>query len=327
MAQGDSEYVDSNCFVKDPLVSVVMTTYNHERYLAEAIEGVVRQETRFPVELLIGEDCSTDGTMEIALSYQKRFPEMIRVITSERNVGMHQNGARLIATTRGKYLCICEGDDYWCDLEKLQRQVEFLEDNPEYGMCYSKVANYIQDKNRFSRSSFGGPVKATNALMQRNCVPTLSTCVRKDLYMRYLKEIRPETKDWKMGDYPLWIWVSCNSKMHYENRITGVYRVLPNSASHTDDISRSLAFFKSNYDITRFFSLKYNISVKKRYIEYDEDRAKAIFAFNTLNRRMLAEVRSKARGLSLRGKICLTLCKSRFLFWIVVLYKEYVHDR
>jgi len=97
MPDSQIEYVDSKCFVKDPLVSVVMVTYNHERYLAEAIEGVVRQETSFPVELLIGEDCSTDGTREIALSYRKRFPEMIRVITSERNAGTHKNAARLIA--------------------------------------------------------------------------------------------------------------------------------------------------------------------------------------------------------------------------------------
>jgi glycosyltransferase involved in cell wall biosynthesis len=321
------EYSDSAKLVKRPEVSVVMVTYNHERYLAEAIEGVVRQETSFPIELLIGEDCSTDRTREIALSYQKRFPEMIRVITSEHNVGAGENLARLIAATRGKYVCSCEGDDYWCDLEKLQRQIDFLKNNPEYGMCYSKVAQYIQEKSKFSRYSFGSPVKTTIELMQRNCVPTHSTCVRKDLYLRYLEEIHPEQMDWKMGDYPLWLWVSYNSKMHFENRITAVYRVLQESASHTDDISKWLTFFKSIHDITRFFSLKYNIPVKKMYIEYDENRAKGLFAFYTLNRRMLVEAWSKAGGLSLKWKICLMLCKSRFLFWMVVLYKKHIHDR
>src|ERR1700719_3562213 len=114
MPYSQVEYVDSHRLVKDPLISVVMLAYNHERYLAEAIEGVVRQETSFAVELLIGEDCSTDGTRKVALSYQERFPEMIRVITSERNVGMHENLARLFAAARGRYIAFCEGDDYWC---------------------------------------------------------------------------------------------------------------------------------------------------------------------------------------------------------------------
>ena len=320
------EYVDSDRLTKDPLVSVVMITYNHEHYLAEAIEGVIRQEAGFSVELLIGEDCSTDATRTIALSYQKRFPEMIRVITSEQNVGMHRNGARLAAAARGEYIAFCEGDDYWCDSKKLLRQIDFLKNSPEYGMCYSKVAQYLQRKNKLSRHSIGGPVETTMELMQRNCVQTLSTCVRKDLYVRYLEEIQPETKDWKMGDYPLWLWFSCNSKIHFENKITAVYRVLQESACHSDDISKWLTFVKSGYDVTRFFSLKYNIPVKKIYIEYDENRAKGLFAFNTLNRRMLVDAWSKASGLRLKWKICLILCKSRLLFWMVVLYRKHIHD-
>ena len=86
-----------------------MLTYNHERYLAEAIESVIFQQTSFPVELLIGEDCSTDGTKEIALGYQKRFPEVIRIITSEKNVGGPRNHARLIAAARGKYFSLLRG--------------------------------------------------------------------------------------------------------------------------------------------------------------------------------------------------------------------------
>src|ERR1039458_10809109 len=101
MPEPPSESSDSARLVTNPVVSVIMVTYKHERYLAEAIEGVIRQKTSFPVELLIGEYCSTDATREIALSYQKRFPEMIRVITSEHNVGAHENFVRLIAAAHG----------------------------------------------------------------------------------------------------------------------------------------------------------------------------------------------------------------------------------
>src|ERR1039458_1989546 len=124
MPEPPSESSDSARLVTNPVVSVIMVTYKHERYLAEAIEGVIRQKTSFPVELLIGEDCSTDGTREIALSYQKRVPEMIRVITSEKNVGMHENFARLIVAARGKYIAFCDGDDFWHRPDKLCRQIE-----------------------------------------------------------------------------------------------------------------------------------------------------------------------------------------------------------
>lgn len=313
------------------LVSIFCVTYNHRPYIQQCLDSLLEQKTDFPFEVIIHDDASTDGTAEIIREYELRFPHIVVPILQKENQYSKGNHAIIasfmMCRARGEYICICEGDDYWCDLERLQRQTYFLKNNIKYGMCYSKVAQYIQRDNKFSRYSFGGPAETTIELMQGNCVPTLSTCIRRDLYVRYLEEIQPERKNWKMGDYPLWLWVSYNSKIHYENRITGVYRVLQESASHTDDISKWLTYFKSIQDITRFFSLKYNIPVKKMYIEYDENLAKRIFAFNTLNRLMLVEVLSKAGGLSLKGNICLMLCKSRLLFWIVVLYKEYLYDR
>jgi len=141
MHDSSFEVSDSLRLVRDPLVSVIMVTYNHERYLAEAIEGVVRQEASFPIELLIGEDCSTDGTREIALTYQRRFPEMIRVITSAQNVGMHRNGARLMAADRGKYVAFCEGDDFWTSPHKLQWQVEILDAHQDLSGCFHRVVS------------------------------------------------------------------------------------------------------------------------------------------------------------------------------------------
>ena len=125
-----SEYSDTTFLVEDPLVSVVMITYNHEPYIAQAIEGVVSQETDFPIELIIGEDCSTDRTREIVLEFQRRYPEIIRVLFSGKNVGMQTNGTRTILAARGEYMAICEGDDWWHRKDKLQIQIPFfLADN------------------------------------------------------------------------------------------------------------------------------------------------------------------------------------------------------
>ena len=97
-----------------PLVSVKMITYNHGPYIADAIEGVLMQKTDFRIELVIGEDCSTDDTRQIVLNRQSEHPDVVRVVTSDRNVGMHKNGDRVLRACRGKYIAVCEGDDYRC---------------------------------------------------------------------------------------------------------------------------------------------------------------------------------------------------------------------
>lgn len=143
----------------EPLVSVWMITYNHENFITEAIEGVVHQETNFPFELIIGEDCSTDRTREIALEYQKKYPHIIRVQCARENLFRHApvgedgrvsggNGMRTTMSCRGKYVAYCEGDDYWTDMKKLQKQVGILESHPEVGMCCANAQELVSGEFR-----------------------------------------------------------------------------------------------------------------------------------------------------------------------------------
>ena len=103
-----------------------MITYNHEKFIAEAIEGVVMQKTNFQFELVIGEDCSTDNTRAICIEYQKKYPDIIRLRLPETNQGMMLNWINNINSGRGKYIALCDGDDYWTDPYKLQKQVDFM---------------------------------------------------------------------------------------------------------------------------------------------------------------------------------------------------------
>lgn len=124
------------------LVSIVCITYNHEPYLRQALEGFLMQETSFPVEIILAEDCSTDGTRTICEEYAAKYPDKIHYIWSETNVGAVENERRAIAAARGKYIALCEGDDYWTDPLKLQKQVGFMESYPEYSVTWTRYEKY-----------------------------------------------------------------------------------------------------------------------------------------------------------------------------------------
>lgn len=129
------ETSDPDRLCPHPLVSVQIITYNQESSIRAAIEGVMMQRTDFPFELLIGEDASTDATRAICLEFQRSHPECIRVLWSERNVGVGANAGRLSARSRGEYWAFCEGDDVWTDPLKLQKQVDMMRAHPEAGLC------------------------------------------------------------------------------------------------------------------------------------------------------------------------------------------------
>ena len=127
------------------LVSVIMPVYNHEKYLRQAIDSVVNQRTEFKIELLIGEDYSTDQSREICREYEKKYNNIIKVFYREKNMGPLENSYDLLINMRGKYSITLEGDDYWTDMYKLQMQVDFLNSHPEYVGCCHKFC--LVDQN------------------------------------------------------------------------------------------------------------------------------------------------------------------------------------
>jgi len=133
---------DSDKFVKNPTVSVNVLTYNQEELVKETLDSILSQECCFAYEIIIGEDCSTDNTRNVCLDYQHRYPEKIKLVLPDNNGGLMVNCMNVCNEDRGKYVAVIAGDDYWCDNKKLQKQVDFLEANPEYGVCFT--ACYIQ---------------------------------------------------------------------------------------------------------------------------------------------------------------------------------------
>lgn len=121
------------------LVNVWMMAYNHEEYIVQAIESVLMQETNFDFQIVIGEDCSKDHTREIILSYKKKYPEKFRVYLPDKNIGMVEMDKATYQLCNGKYIAWLDGDDYWTDPLKLQKQVDIMEANPDLVMCFHKV--------------------------------------------------------------------------------------------------------------------------------------------------------------------------------------------
>lgn len=120
------------------MLSIGMLTYNHEKYVRQALEGIVMQKTNFRFEVIVGDDCSTDGTQKILQEYAKKYPDIFRLVLREKNIGATKNNFDLKHRAKGKYFACLEGDDYWTDENKLQIQVDFLEKHPEYIACVHK---------------------------------------------------------------------------------------------------------------------------------------------------------------------------------------------
>lgn len=120
---------------RDLMVSVCCITYNHEKYIAQALDGFLMQETNFKFEILVGEDGSSDNTKAIVQDYCNKYPDIIKLISHETNVGAIRNQIRVLMAAKGKYIAMCDGDDFWTDAFKLQKQVDFLETNEDYVIC------------------------------------------------------------------------------------------------------------------------------------------------------------------------------------------------
>lgn len=241
------------------MVSVIMTTYNHERYIAEAIESVLRQQTSFGVEIVVGEDCSTDRTMAIVRDYERQYPDGIRVVTSAENVGWRRNYRRTIAAARGKYIALLDGDDYFTHRKKLQMQVELLEQYPDVGMCYTRSERRDEEGGVTLYPESEDCPTTFEAMLRRNPAENCTVVARRELVEEYYAEVRPdEHPEWLTDDLPMWLWFAARSKYMAIDCPMAVHRVLKRSVSHDSDYRRRIAFVDSLADISLWYDERYN---------------------------------------------------------------------
>lgn len=205
-------------------VSVAMITYNHEPFIAQAIESVLMQETDFAVELVIGEDCSTDGTRAIARDYGDRYQDRIRLLLPKRNLGIIPNFVATLNACWGQYIALCEGDDYWIDPHKLQKQVDFLEAHPECSMCFHRQLARFEDGSNHPHVSsvpHTGSIFSLEDLIVESFIPTLT--------VMYRRGVVQDLPDWYFtvfpSDRPLHILHAQHGMIGFIDEIMAVYRV------------------------------------------------------------------------------------------------------
>ncbi len=215
-----------------PLVSVFCDVYNHEPYLRECLDGIVMQKTNFPIEVIINDDASTDHSADIIREYADKYPDLFVPIYQKENLfsKREQSMWSMVEAprARGKYVAFCEGDDYWTDPLKLQRQVDFLEANPEYSLCFHRVVLSVLQRDGTWKEEpddvrdLQGRQTIEDLVMNGNQIHTQSVMIRN------ISVIWDKLA--KMGrvlpvDYPLWVLTAEYGDIYKLPDTMAVYRV------------------------------------------------------------------------------------------------------
>lgn len=210
--------------MNEPLVSVKVPAFNHERYIEACLAGILAQKTSFPFEVIVGEDRSTDGTRALVEAAAAAHPDIVRVIASEENVGPARNLARLRAACRGTYEALCEGDDLWIHPHKLQRQVDFLEGHPDCVYCFHDTLFYREDRG--ARPRFYAPLDlpdfptVADVLRRPPFIATSSVLARRS-FLDTLPAWRTQVL---CGDLVVRLWGPHAGRIGFLNEIMGLWR-------------------------------------------------------------------------------------------------------
>jgi glycosyltransferase involved in cell wall biosynthesis len=243
--------------------SVWMICYNHEKYIAQAIESVLSQVTTFPFDLIIGEDCSTDNTRAICLSYQERYPQIVKVLAHTSNVGIHKNLILTLNACKGQYIALLEGDDYWTDNYKLQKQVDFLDHHNDFVMCYQKTLqiNEALGTEKITNENDHAETGVEEILSRGWFMRTGSIAFRNGV----LGEFPSWYFDYNSTDYMLHILLAQHGKIGFLNEVTSVYRRHEGGITKVFE-SEIIAFWKKKLKmldvIDEYLQFKYSDSIQ-----------------------------------------------------------------
>lgn len=261
------------------IVSVHTLVYNHEKYIAKAIESVLAQQCNFKIEMIVSDDCSPDGSAAIIRDYASRYPDIIKPIFNAKNIGAAANNLQVLRACKGKYIAALEGDDYWCDPYKLQKQIDFLEANPDFSMCFTDAGIVdeispgefvVSAESFFTRKDKDVYDMADFIMANANIIPTPTF-----IFRNQLPDPMPDCFCKTVsGDIILQFLMADKGKAKFLPDRTAMYR------HHTGGITKVDEEIKKAYDdlvmiyasLDSFFNFKYKELFRTRQLAVAKER-------------------------------------------------------
>ncbi|MEK3825527.1 glycosyltransferase [Paenibacillus sp. FSL K6-1558] len=249
---------------KKIICSVLLVTYNHEKYIQQAIESILEQKTNFNYEIIVADDCSTDQTNNIIAEYANEYPELFKILPEQDNLGITLNYKRGFAACDGEYLAVLEGDDYWTDPQRLQKHVDFLESNKACVLTFNQFVVHDMKKKRHKVQPWSWDKSFqlinTSELVLDNFIGNFSTCVYRTKNIKMIKESLYELTvyDWMTN-----IVVSQEGLIAYLPEVMSVYRLHPNGTwSQKDEVEKLNETIKLIDDYDYFLEKLYHEEFK-----------------------------------------------------------------
>ena len=256
-------------------VSVICTCFNHEKYIKDALESFVNQKTSFKYEVIVHDDASTDKSQDIIREYEKKYPDIIKPVYQTENQfskGVKYVIEYMLPKASGKYFAFCEGDDYWTDSEKLQKQVDFLELHPEFGACvHNTEFEYMSDGNvEVKFPLYDREITLEDVFCEDKKYHTSSLMVKRELYI--------ERAPWVLlirgvGDLPSAIFYTASSRVMYLGEVMSHYRYcVPGSwtAKNKNSVKKQITNRKNLIAMltaaNNFYNNKYEKVLKKQIL-------------------------------------------------------------
>ena len=239
-------------------VSVLVTTYNHQEYIAEALNSVLMQEHDYTYEIIIADDCSTDTTIQIVHEFQNQYPEVIRVLNTSMNMGITRNYKRGFKECAGEYVAVLEGDDYWISRHRIRTMVEFLDGNKGCVLAFNRYIVSNMSQKYIQPWPINEPFQliTVSDLIKNNFIGNFSTCVyRNDL----IKSLDDSLYDMKVYDWMFNIAVSHHGLIGYIPEVMSVYRQHGAGAwTQKSEVDKIRDTLNCIYEYNKYFNYMYN---------------------------------------------------------------------
>lgn len=273
----------------NPLLSVICTSYNHENFIRHALDGFIMQKTTFPFEIIVHDDASTDNTQSIIKEYELKHPGLFNNIYQRENQFSKKDiniwADIMFPKCKGKYIAMCEGDDFWTDPYKLQKQIDYLEENPKIVATFhnteERSIGKISNSNLYNKTMETSKLFSIQDMLEFNIIPTSSLVFRK----AYLPDEINSSNfiNLHFGDWPLNLLLARNGDFYYFPFIMSVRRMHPNSIwgmqDHSENIRKTVESLKLmisynwfenkiNIKLERTIDLLHNKNKKKGLVHY-----------------------------------------------------------